>query len=259
MPSNVHTLIPPVAVILAAGEGTRIQNGDSDVPKPLLKIRGLSLAERAIAQMLQVGINSFVIVLGSRSEECRIEFKNIAKKRECKINFVVAEDYMEGNGSSLLAVKNIVGNTPFIMTMVDHLLPRWMINKVLDNPPSDGKITLAVDSDVDNIFDIPDLTKINILRGKILNIGKDLTEWNAGDTGLFYCTSAVFEGLLRAQTLGNHSLTDGVLECVKKGKVQIIDVTGAKWIDVDTPEAISMAEKLVDETMVKPEEAVDRG
>ena len=51
MPSDVHTLIPPVAVILAAGEGTRIQNGDSDVPKPLLKIRGLSLAERSIAQM----------------------------------------------------------------------------------------------------------------------------------------------------------------------------------------------------------------
>ena len=247
MPSDVHTLIPPVAVILAAGEGTRIQNGDSYVPKPLLKIRGLSLAERSIAQMLQIGINSFVIVLGSRADECRVEFKKIAKKRGCKINFVVAEDYMEGNGSSLLAVQNIVGNTPFIMTMVDHLLSRWMINKMLDNPPTDGTIALAIDSDVDNIFDIPDLTKINILRGQILNIGKDLTEWNAGDTGLFYCTSAIFEGLLRAKTLGNYSLTDGVLECMRKGKVQIIDLSGAKWIDVDTPEAISMAEKLIDQ------------
>ena len=247
MPSDVHTLIPPVAVILAAGEGTRIQNGDSDVPKPLLKIRGLSLAERSIAQMWQIGINSFVIVLGSRADECRVEFKKVAKKRGCKINFVVAEDYMEGNGSSLLAVQNIVGNTPFIMTMVDHLLSRWMINKMLDNPPTDGTIALAIDSDVDNIFDIPDLTKINILRGQILNIGKDLTKWNAGDTGLFYCTSAIFEGLLRAKTLGNYSLTDGVIECMRKGKVQIIDLSGAKWIDVDTPEAISMAEKLIDQ------------
>ena len=39
---------PPVAVILAAGEGRRLRDGGSEAPKPLTRIAGLSLAERSI-------------------------------------------------------------------------------------------------------------------------------------------------------------------------------------------------------------------
>ena len=41
----------PLAVILAAGNGCRMQNGSNAILKPQIVVRGLSLAERSIAQL----------------------------------------------------------------------------------------------------------------------------------------------------------------------------------------------------------------
>ncbi len=54
----------PLAVILAAGEGSRLRSARSAVPKPLVRLRGLSMAERSIAQLLMAGVERFVVVLG---------------------------------------------------------------------------------------------------------------------------------------------------------------------------------------------------
>ena len=55
---------PPVAVILAAGEGRRLRDRGSQTPKPLIRLAGLSLAERCVCGLLQAGIRQFVVILG---------------------------------------------------------------------------------------------------------------------------------------------------------------------------------------------------
>jgi hypothetical protein len=56
-----------LAVILAAGEGLRF--GWDDGPKPLVRVLGLTLAERVGDAWLAVGVDRFVFVLGHRSKE----------------------------------------------------------------------------------------------------------------------------------------------------------------------------------------------
>ena len=241
----------PVAVILAAGEGSRLQTGRSSLPKPLVRLRGLSIAERSVAQLLAAGVERFVVVLGCDAALVRREFERVAKRRRCDISFVEAENWKKGNGCSVIAAAALVGDDPFLLTMVDHLLAPEMIRDVLAERLAPGEVALAVDHDVENAFDLPDLTKVEVLGGQIAAIGKDLTTWNAGDTGLFYCSSRLFEGLERAHKQSKFSLTDGINECVAQGGVRAFDVTGRRWIDVDTPEAFQEATRRIDTDMAK--------
>lgn len=229
---------PPVAVVLAAGEGLRLRDASSTTPKPLLRLAGLSLAERCVCGLLQAGIRRFVVILGHQADRVRSHFEEIGRRRDCEIAFEVAEQWSLGNGSSTLAARAIVGDRPFLLTMVDHLLSRSMIEAILASPPDAHEIALAIDGRKEKIFDTADVTKVCEQDGRVNAIGKDLSEWDAGDTGLFYCTGAIFSALERARDEGLHSLTDGVRECIANGAVRAVDVSGAPWLDVDTPEAL---------------------
>ncbi len=241
----------PLAVILAAGEGSRLRSRRSSVPKPLVRLRGLSIAERSIAQLLMAGVERIVVVLGHDAALVRHEFERVAQRRGCDISFVEATDWEKGNGCSVVAAAPLVGDRPFLLTMVDHLLAPEIIRHVLADPPAQDEVALAVDHDTDNVFDVPDLTKVEVSEGRIAAIGKDLQTWNAGDTGLLYCSSRLFEGLARAHRQGKFSLTDGIEECVAHGGVRAIDVTGEAWLDVDTPEAFQEAMRRIDGVMAK--------
>ncbi len=243
----------PVAMILAAGNGYRIQHGSNMIPKPLISIRGLSLAERSVAQLRSVGIDRFVVALGANADLVRAHFECIARRRRCGIDFVFAKDWVRGNGCSAAAAMSLVGDEPFLLTMVDHLLSRELILKLLSEPLPPEAIALAVDYDKSRMFDEADLTKVRINNGHITEIGKDLEMWDAGDTGLFWCTSELFRGLSRARVRGGFSLTDGVRECLTGG-VRAIDVTGSDWIDVDTPEAVREAVSRIDASLTKGRE-----
>ena len=106
---------PPVAIVLAAGEGCRLaDHGDS--PKPLVSLVGLSLAERSICGLLEAGVRRFVVVLGYESERVRSHFEEIGWRRDCEITFVVAQEWAKGNGSSALAAYSAVGEKPFLLT-----------------------------------------------------------------------------------------------------------------------------------------------
>jgi len=247
-PGEIDT---PVAVILAAGEGSRLRSGGLSVPKPLVRLRGLSIAERSVAQLHAAGIERFIIVLGCDAMLVRREFERVAKQRRCHVCFVEAPNWEQGNGCSAIAAAALVGDSPFLLTMVDHLLAPEMIRDVLAEPLAPDGVAVAVDHDVENVFDIPDLTKVEVREGRIAAIGKDLATWNAGDTGLFYCSSRLFEGLARAHKHGNFSLTDGIKECAAQGEVRTIDVTGTPWLDVDTPEALEEATRRIDAAMAK--------
>ena len=241
----------PVAVILAAGEGSRLRSGRSSVPKPLARLRGLSIAERSVAQLLTAGVTRFVVVLGCDAALVRREFECVAKRRRCEISFVDAANWEKGNGCSAIAAAPLVGDDPFLLTMVDHLLATEMIRDVMAEPPAKDEVALAVDHDAENVFDLADLTKVEVCEERVAAIGKDLGTWNAGDTGLFYCSSRLFEGLARAHEQGKFSLTDGIRECAVQGDVRAIDVTGKLWLDIDTPEAFREAKRRIDASMAK--------
>ncbi len=231
-----------VAVILAAGSGSRLYP-IANTPKPLIKVLGLSLAERVICSLYRaVNIQHFIVILGFEAEQVKAHFAEIARRRNVTVEFQEATDWQRGNGVSALAAKGHTGTAPFFLVMSDHLIDAAIPQALVQNPPAAGSVCLAVDHDKAGIFDLDDVTRVQITDNCIKAIDKNLAQWDAGDTGVFLCTSAIFEGLEKAAEENKYGLSDALRELAQEGRAGTVDVTGRSWLDVDTPQALHEAE-----------------
>jgi len=241
----------PTVVMLAAGMGSRVASMSNGRPKPTIPVLGLSLAERIILTYQASGINHFVVVLGYQADEVREHVLDIAARRGCEVECVVAKDWRLGNGASALAASSVVSEEPFLLTMADHLIDPSMLERVLRLPPTEEEICLAVDSNKEGLLDLEDVTKVQVKNGRVVRIGKELSEWETADTGVFYCTHALFEGIRRASAKGHHGLSDAVRELAVERRVRAVDVTGEQWIDMDNALAFRHAKRKLLASVVK--------
>jgi choline kinase/phosphatidylglycerophosphate synthase len=240
---DAPTPSPQVAVILAAGQGTRLYS-TINRPKPLTRVLGLTLAERVMCTLREAsGIRRFIVTVGFEARVVKAHFTDIARRRGFSVAFAEAPDWGLGNGASALAARERTGDAPFFLVMSDHLFDRGIAEALLRDPPAPGEMCLAVDGDKSGIFDPEDLTRVRADDARITAIEKGLEPWDAGDTGVMLCTSGLFDGLERAAEKGGHGLSDGLRELARDARARTIDVTGRPWLDVDTPEALREAER----------------
>ena len=230
-------------VILAAGEGRRLSALANGRPKPTTEILGLSLGERIMLACMAAGVHRFVVVLGSQAEAVRAHFEHAAGRRGCAVDFVTAANWRLGNGLSTLAARDRVPDARFLLVMADHLVSPTLIQAVLRAPLGAQDVSLAVDHDTAQLFDPDDATKVRVEQGLIRQIGKQLRDWNAVDTGVFLATPALFDALAHATDRGRHALSHGVEALADAGHVRAVDVSGEPWIDVDTPESLREARR----------------
>ncbi len=240
--TNDQIATPEVAVMLAAGLGSRLFP-QTTTPKPLIKVLGLSLAERVVCTLLDAGVRRVLVTLGHEAESVKEHFSGIARRRGVTIDFIEAEGWEQGNGASALAAKGRTGEAPFFLVMIDHLFNPAIARALANDPPAVGELRLAVDRDKGAIFDLDDVTRVKIDDGRIKEIEKNLDDWDAGDTGVMLCTTGLFEGLERAAASNKHGLSDGLRELAREGRARTVDVTGMRWLDVDTPDALREAER----------------
>jgi CDP-L-myo-inositol myo-inositolphosphotransferase len=240
-PRHGATGFPRTVVILAAGLGSRLSPATKR-PKPLVEVLGLSLAERVLCAFVEdLGVRRIVVVLGHQAEIVEAHFAEIARRRGAAIEFVLAPNWQMGNGASARSVEGRV-STPFFLAMTDHLFEPDMVRALAAQPPGEGQVCLAIDSATEDILDPEDVTRVRQTNGLIEEIGKGLEAWNAADTGLFLCTESLFEGLERSAAAGRHGLSDGIQELAAEGRVRAMDVTGQRWLDIDTPADLRHAE-----------------
>lgn len=235
---------PSIVVIIAAGMGSRLTTGDT-LPKPLMQVNGRALILRVLDRFAEAGITEAVIVTGHRADEIQAGIN--AESPTNHIRFVYNPKYQMSNGLSVLAAREAVGNRSFFLSMADHIFESSLIAGLKTAPlPKDG-LVLAVDRKLDAIYDEDDATKVKTRDGKIIEIHKELTEFDAVDTGLFLCTPALFdriEDAARSRADGDCSLSDGVKAMSLSGTALVHDIGAGKWQDVDTPGAVIHAAKL---------------
>ncbi|GAG76284.1 unnamed protein product, partial [marine sediment metagenome] len=65
------------------------------------------------------------------------------------------------------------------------------------------------------------------------------------NTGVFLCSTALFEALEKGSARGETSLSAGIKILAKKKKARIFDIKGNYWIDVDDEKAFRKAENIL--------------
>ena len=233
-------------LIIAAGKGSRLrQQGDS---KPLVPILGLPLIERVIRSAIEAGADDFYVVTGYQEELIRVFLVGLTGHLGCRITPIFNPDWEKENGLSVLKAREYL-KEPFLLLMADHLFDPAILRELMALPLSDGEIALGVDRNIRNSFiDMEDVTRVKTNGGKILNIGKGLTDFNGFDTGIFKCTPAIFSVLERsAKQDGDTTLSAAVQILAAEGKAKAVEINGCFWIDVDDPAAFSRAENDFDQ------------
>ncbi|MGY4706758.1 bifunctional L-myo-inositol-1-phosphate cytidylyltransferase/CDP-L-myo-inositol myo-inositolphosphotransferase [Candidatus Bipolaricaulota sp. J31] len=205
------------AVILAGGEGRRM----GGVPKPLLRVAGREILYRTLVALRTLGIDEVVIVINA---DYRDAFEAFLATHGFRAQLVLNSEPERGNGYSLHLARDAVSGR-FLLLMGDHLYGTDLLRESLKG---EG---LVVDPDP-RYVDRDEATKVAVRDGRIVAIGKDLSDPDAYDTGCFVLDPAIFAV---TETLVAEQESVELSDVVRRAGLPAQLISGRFWTDVDTP------------------------
>jgi choline kinase len=237
------------AVILMAGTGSRLRGSADTIAKPLIPIAGRPLISYAIESFDKAGVKTLHGVVGPNGDELAAAVAPLlpSHMRFCPIANL---SWQKQNGISLLAAAGKVSE-PFFLAMGDHLFESSILDRLIENADL-TRLSLAIDTKIDSIFDLDDAMKVRTKDEFIVAIGKNLEDYNAIDTGIFLCPGITFEYLYRALKDDDCGLADGVRLMAEDGKALAVDIGDAWWQDIDTPAMLARAKQEAARLMPAP-------
>ena len=231
------------AIILAAGEGTRLRPYTLDRPKCLVEVDGMSLLDRQLAILAKESIDPIILIGGYRIEMLKrtgLEIRENARFFETNMVWTLfcAEDDLEGD--VLLCYGDIVYSQEILKSVLN----------------SKADIAVAIDLDWESYWRARNedpLDDAETLRrtsdGRILEIGQkptSLTEIQGQYMGLIKFTAKGVEILkktfndakskctLRGKSLERAYMTDILQEIIDLNyRIDAVLVHGG-WVEVDT-------------------------
>ena len=233
-----------IAILFAAGLGTRLKPFTDNHPKALAKVNGKTLLERNIEYLKSYGISEFVINVHHFADQI-VDF--LEKNENFGVNIEISDESDEvlETGGGLVKAKELLGDKPFLVMNVD-ILTDLNISKLiefhLENQPL---VTLGVsdrESSRKLLFE-----ENNQLKGwKNLNSGEEiiasknpLTE--KAFSGIHIINPEIFE---KMPTSGKFSIMTTYMEIMKTEKILGFDHSGGILVDVGRPESVLEAEKI---------------
>jgi 1L-myo-inositol 1-phosphate cytidylyltransferase len=212
-------------VILAAGNGSRLSATRGGLPKPLVRVAGRTLIEHALNQAVAAGVDEAIVVTGNAADQVRAHLETV--EATIKLTVVYNPRYHDPNGVSLLCAEPYVRG-PFYLQMADHVFGHPVLRLLdrVDAAPA-GTARLLVDFHPVNL-DEADATKVRVTGGRITAIGKELSSYDAVDTGCFRLDPLVFPALREAARSQAPSVTMGMRRLLASGLLAGVPLTAQR-------------------------------
>lgn len=231
---------PLPAVVLAAGYGSRLEEATNGSPKVLVPVAGRPLIAHTLDALQQAGCNEICVVTGYRAAEVEQALRALQTDGR-RLQMILNSRYDLPNASSLAAARAWIGARPFLLLMADHLLSTEAIARML---LSAYPYAVGIDRSPLTAERIAEATKVAIADdGRVVAFGKNLARWHGIDAGIFRLLPDLFADLDR---LGHATELSALLTTVAaRVPFYTVDLTGAFWLDVDTPADLADAEALL--------------
>jgi UDP-N-acetylglucosamine diphosphorylase/glucosamine-1-phosphate N-acetyltransferase len=226
------------AVVLAAGEGSRMRPLTYTRPKVMLPIANKPILEYLITEMRQAGINEFVFIVGYHDEQIRDYFGNGA-------GWGVDIQYFnqraqKGTADALRQVQGFVKDS-FIMINGDVIINRQDIQRLYQQ-----------DGSVMSVIELPDVTGMGVIeveQGKVTRIYEKSANppTNMANAGLYLFTPDIFEAIEKTgkSPRDEYEITDSIQVLIDDSKVVSYLVIN-EWMDLTYPWHLLLAnEKLL--------------
>ena len=231
------------AVILSAGQGTRLRPVTLTMPKSLVPVANRWLIAYAIDVLKLAGLNDIGIVVNSLNSPI-VALLRDGKSLGVNIEYIVQEK-QKGLAHAIGLCQAFVGDDPFTVFLGDNIFQDKMTALLTSFADSgaEAKIVLG---------EVPDPTRFGIAKidqGRIVQVVEKPQDppSNLAITGVYLFRKSIFDAISRIKPSGRNELeiTDAIQVLISDGHpVESYELTGW-WIDAGKPDAIIMANQLV--------------
>jgi len=215
------------AVILAAGEGRRLEPLTNRRPKPMVPVANRPLLEHVLEAVVAAGIDHVVFVVGYRQERIRNHFGD-GDAWGIDVEYVEQSTQL-GTGHAVLQAEPAV-NGPFVVVNGDRIVDPSIVTTVCDRAASGETPTVAV-TRVDN----PQAYGVVSLEGdRVVAIDEkpDVpVETGRINAGVYGFSPAIFEAIRETTTAGELTITATLNDVASAAGVYAVSYDG-RWLDV---------------------------
>ncbi len=235
------------AIILSAGQGSRLGQLTHDQPKCLIEFAGRSLLDRQLDTLVANGIDEVVVVTGFRDDQIEASLAKRIGGPRVRTVFNPFYKVADNLGSLFVARHELVGDV--LVWNGDTLVSDELMRRVVANR---GQVGICVTIDRKDGYDTDDMKVIAAEDGRLRAIGKRIaTGVNAESIGLLAFRddgAARFRSAIERAMRTKEGTTIWYLRVIhhlaQNGEVWTYDIAGEQWGEVDVPEDVPSAEAL---------------
>jgi len=231
------------AVILAAGQGTRLRPVTLTMPKPLVPVANKRLIQYAIERAKRAGITEIGIVVHTM-ESPIVSTYGDGESLGVKLSYIVQTEQL-GLAHACKMAQDFVAGDDFAMILGDNIFQDDMEELLRGFSASDAEATIVLGEVPD-----PERFGVAVTEGDRITymVEKDPNPpSNLAIAGLYCFRPTIFDVIDRIQpsARGEYEITDAIYELIKDGKKVAPYAVKGWWIDAGKPDPIVLANQLV--------------
>ena len=232
-----------IAVIMAAGMGTRFGQMTEKIPKGFIPYNGIPMVVRSIRTLIDCGIDRIIIGTGYKKEE----YESLAKDYP-QIECVFSPRYAETNSMyTLYNCRDAIGNNDFILLESDLVFEKKAITSLMECPYESAMLITPVTKFQDQYY-----VEMND-KCQLVNCSTDKTKINpSGElVGIHKIGSEFFRILVDeydkiVQEKPKIGYEFQLLDVSKRIRpMNVLKVDGLQWYEIDDINDLDFAQKNV--------------
>jgi choline kinase len=236
------------AIILSAGQGSRLLPLTADRPKCLIDFSGRTLLDWQLDMLIAAGVDDITVVTGFREE--MVAARIAARDDTACVTTLFNPFYKVADNLGSVWLARALMDRPFLILNGDTLVSAEIVDRVLAAPDAAIRVTV----DVKPAYDLDDM-KVKRDGDRLLDIGKRLTaeESNAESIGFLRFNTDGAARFRREVERMMHS-SEGTLSWYLRAihhiaadpasKVHVTSIEGLEWGEVDFPDDVIVGNRL---------------
>ena len=234
------------AIILSAGEGSRMRPLTLTKPKTMLPVAGKPIIQYNIESLRDNGIKDILLIVRYKEEMVRDYFGD-GSDFGVNITYKTQKDFL-GTANAISYGKDFI-NDSLIVLNGDIILDNDVINEFIHEYENSNPDTLMLLTEVENpsAFGVVEIEDGNI-KSIVEKPKLEEAPSNLVNAGIYIFNRDIFDKIEKTEISerGEYEITDSVSLQIADGKKVIGHKTNKDWIDVGRPwELIEVNEELI--------------
>ncbi|WP_342221682.1 phosphocholine cytidylyltransferase family protein [Candidatus Fukatsuia endosymbiont of Tuberolachnus salignus] len=237
------------SIILTAGRGLRLQQPeDQQIPKCLLQFGGMSLLERHLRLLKNVGIDDIVLALGFRHELIEAELQRLSWQPRPEI--VLNPHFDLGSVFTVHTVTDaLIRGGDVLLMDSDVLYDERILGALVSDPPSANRLLIDYDFEAGDEpvkLCLRDGVPIELRKQPVAGLQYDTVGESVGFFRFDQSSARRLAAIVNYYVDSNRAHLpheEAVRDLLQEGHhlFDVSDITGCPWIEIDFPEDMMRA------------------